>query len=117
MRGPAVGLIMLALTASCSAEWRTIMPEHVARYGQRDQMEVWQHGESMRWHAVVVDSTNVSGIPFYQPPDCDSCRITVARSSVDSIRVGHPMNGFWESILLIGTSLGIYTLLKQALAS
>lgn len=91
------------------------MPEHVARYGQSDQMEVWQHGESVRWHAVVVDSNAVSGIPFYQSPDCDSCRITVPRSSVDSIRVGQPMNAFWETVILIGTSLGIYTLLSEAL--
>ena len=69
--------------------------------GARQQVQVWQQGTALRWHAVIVAPDSVSGIPFLQPIDCDSCRVTVAREAVDSIRLGNPVAGFWQSVGLV----------------
>jgi hypothetical protein len=55
----------------------------------------------MRWHAVRISADSVSGVPFLQPTSCDSCRTALPRASVDSIRLGNPVAGFWKTIGLI----------------
>jgi len=32
-------------------------------------------------------SDSVFGVPFWKPTNCDSCRIGIARSDIDSVRV------------------------------
>ena len=54
-----------------------------------------------RWHAVVLTADTVSGIPYREPIDCDTCRIAVPRSTVDSIRLGSPVAGFWKTFGLV----------------
>jgi hypothetical protein len=63
---------------------------------------VWASGQALRLHGVVVKADSVSGIPFFKPLDCDSCRVGLRRTEVDSLRVGDPMNGFWGT-----TALGV----------
>jgi hypothetical protein len=43
----------------------------------------------------------VTGIPYVHPTGCDSCRIALARTEVDSIRLGDPIAGFWKSAALV----------------
>jgi hypothetical protein len=59
-----------------------------------------QGNTRQQWHAVRVTESTVSGISFVKPINCDSCRVTVARSTVDSIRWGNPVAGFWRTILV-----------------
>jgi len=40
-------------------------------------------------HAVRLTSDTLFGIPFQQPPSCDSCAIALARAGIDSLRVGN----------------------------
>jgi hypothetical protein len=58
----------------------------------------------MRWHGVVIRSDSISGIPFLQRLECDSCRRAVPLADVDSVRVGNPAAGFWRSV---GLTLGL----------
>jgi len=58
-------------------------------------------GSAVRWQAVRVSGDSVSGIPFLRPITCDSCRTALPRATVDSIRLGSPVAGFWKTVGLI----------------
>ena len=77
----------------------------------KQQAEVWHQGRAERWHAVVLTADSVSGIPYLLPPSCDSCRVALTRTAVDSVRLGHPERGFWRSV---GLGLGATALLAVA---
>jgi hypothetical protein len=49
--------------------------------------------------------------PFHQPPDCDTCRVVVARSAVDSMRLGDQERGAWRSMGLGYVALGAAALI------
>lgn len=83
---------------ACGAGWHRT--DIVTPESPRQQVEVWQGQASQQWHAVRVTDSTVSGIPFVKPITCDSCRVTIVRSTVDSIRLGNPVAGFWHSILV-----------------
>lgn len=53
-----------------------------------------------RWHAVRIGNDSISGVLFTQPIDCDSCRVSIPRTTVDSIRLGDPVSGFWNTFAL-----------------
>lgn len=94
------GLIVLLL-AGCGAGWHRTEPLPDATIPPRDQFLV-HHGDSTeRWHALQVTGDSVAGIPWLQPIDCDSCRVTLSRTSVDSIRAGHPVAGLWKGYALV----------------
>ncbi len=46
-----------------------------------------------RWHAAMVNSDSVSGIPYKMPLDCDSCRRSIPLTQVDSLRRGRQSIG------------------------
>ena len=96
-------LALALLQAGCGAGWRTT-PLATGPLPQRQQAEVWTGGRVLRWHALVVASDSISGVPFTRPPECDSCRVAVPREAVDSVRLGNPSAGFWKSV---GLGMGI----------
>ena len=61
--------------------------------------------------AVIVGPDSVSGVPFHLPPECDSCRVTVARSAVDSMRLGNQERGVLGSLALGYVALGAAALI------
>ena len=50
------------------------------------RVEVWVGGERYQLHAVTVDADSVHGVRWWHHPDCDSCRVSLGRASVDSVR-------------------------------
>ena len=95
----SLAAVATVLLQACGAGWHrttVLTPE-----SPRQQVEVWQGNASLQWHAVRVTDSTVSGIPYLKPIECDSCRHTVPRSSVDSIRLGNPTLGFWKSVAVI----------------
>lgn len=52
----------------------------------RDRVEVWTGGSSHLLHAVRFTADAVSGVPYLRAPDCDSCRVSLSLSAVDSMR-------------------------------
>jgi hypothetical protein len=68
----------------------------------RQQVQVWTSGRVLRLHGVSIGADSVTGVPFFLPPECDSCRAGVRRAEVDSLRLGDPMRGFWGT-----TALGV----------
>ena len=109
-RSRAVLLIALAWPqAACGAGWRQpTEPIPVALSNPRQQVQVWRAGRSLQLHGVTVSEDSVSGIPYLAPLDCNSCRIALPRSEVDSLRVGNPTSGFWRSGgLAVGLLFGL----------
>ena len=100
-------LLASSILQACGAGWhqpKQPMPDPLPR---RQQVQVWQEGHPLQWHAVVLTPDSVSGIPYHKPVDCDSCRTSISREIVDSLRLGNPTAGFWKTVGLV---IGIPTL-------
>ena len=111
LRSALVFASLLPLWA-CGAGWHRIEPVVPSTLPQRQQVQVWQGRQRLRLHAIRVDHDSVSGVPFQKPADCDSCRISLPSSTVDSLRAGNPTAGFLKSVALtLGTwlTLGLLT--------
>lgn len=94
-------LIASLLTQACGAGWRRQPLETLKPLPARQQVQMWSEGEMQRWHAVSFTPDHFFGIPFQQPVDCDSCRLSIPRAEVDSIRLGNPTRGFWRGFALV----------------
>ena len=89
-------LAVVGIIAGCGAGWHRT--DVVASLPPRQQIQVWTGGKAVQWHDVRITEDAVSGIPFFRPLGCDSCRQVIARGAVDSVRVGNPTAGFWKSV-------------------
>lgn len=59
------------LLAGCGAGWRTT-PLAPGPLPPRQQAQVWTQGHALRWHALVIATDSISGMPFTRAPACDS---------------------------------------------
>lgn len=94
-------LAPLLLLQACGAGWHQPSAPSTAPLEPRQQVQVWQQTTMTRWHGVLLTPDSISGIPFRDALDCDSCRVAVPRSTVDSIRLGNPEAGFLKSTGLV----------------
>ncbi len=103
----AAGLaVLLLVQTACGAGWRQPPAMPTGSLAPRQQVQVWTHGHARQLHAVRVGTDSLSGVPFTRPIDCDSCRLRIARTAIDSVRFGNPTAGFWRSVgLVVGGSL------------
>src|SRR5262245_18344457 len=74
---------------------------------------IWRGADVEKWHAVVITPDSVSGIPDSVPVmlygtslNCDSCRRSIPRAQVDSMKVGY----------LTGPPKGVKTALRVTAA-
>jgi hypothetical protein len=67
----------------------------VAVRGDRrlDRARIWTRDTVMQWRAVLITRDSISGIPDNISQQCDSCRLTLPTSAVDSLRVGYSSRG------------------------
>jgi hypothetical protein len=87
-------LSALVLSATgCGAGWRSVSCLEPGPLRPRQQVQLWQEDKAHQVHGVVVDPDSISGIPFARPLECDSCRITLPRAELDSVRLGSPVAG------------------------
>ena len=49
---------------------------------------MWQHSQPLVLHAVQLTADSLFGVPFHVSVPCDSCRIALPRSAIDSLRLG-----------------------------
>jgi hypothetical protein len=96
-----VRLGLLAAVIGCGAGWHQPPAPVPDTLAPRQQVQVWHGGKAERWHAVVVAADSVTGISYLRPVTCDSCRVGMPRSAVDSIRLGNPVAGFWKTFGLV----------------
>lgn len=89
MSGRVVALAVLIVGASgCGVSWRRVPLESLDQVTKRQVVDVWRQNRRVQLHGVRMTADTVFGVPFFQSPDCDSCRIAFERRDVDSVRLG-----------------------------
>lgn len=101
IRTAAATAALAVVVQACGAGWRRPPALVPGALEVRQQVQVWHRGATERWHGVVIGPDSVSGIPFRSPSDCDTCRLALPRAAVDSIRLGDPVAGFWNTAALV----------------
>ena len=77
---------------------------------------IWSGGRVEKWHAVVFPPDSVSGIPYRMALQCDSCRRSMPRARVDSMKVG-PYQGRGPNLLEVAGVVGAALLLEIVICS
>ncbi len=76
--------------AACTS-WRTQPLKLLQRpLRPRDRVQIWSRGEAYDVHGVVVRGDSVWAVRFFQPVDCQRCRLVFAVRDVDSLRMQQP---------------------------
>jgi hypothetical protein len=91
----------------CGAGWHRVEPRP-APVAPRQQAQVWHDDRFEQWHALLVSSDSVSGVPYFRAVGCDSCRVALPRDAVDSLRYGNPTAGFWKTVGLVFGSTALF---------
>ncbi len=91
-------LASLTVVNACGAGWHREDPSPTSTLPPRQQVQIWQGQKNRVLHSVVVSSDSISGVPYQNPADCDSCRVHLARNAVDSMRLGNMGKGALKSI-------------------
>ena len=103
----AVAVVLSATAGSCGAGWRQTNL-NTGQLAPRQQVQIWHDGSVSQWHHVRITLDSVMGIPYHLPAECDSCQLSLPRSSVDSARLGNPVAGFWKSFgLVVGSFFAV----------
>jgi hypothetical protein len=68
-------------------------------------------------HGVRVVGDSVWAVPYWKPPDCDSCTVRIARSAIDSVRT-HTTDDVRSAVAVgvVAVLLGIVLWLFSGLA-
>jgi len=85
----------------CGAGWSRRSLNSLDPVPARQQVQVWHRGRADILHAVRIDSTTVTGIPFHKSLAYDSCYVVIPRAQIDSVREGDLVDGFWRSTALV----------------
>jgi hypothetical protein len=91
-------LASVTLVNACGAGWHRAEPSPASQLPPRQQVQIWQGPQKRVLHAVVVTADSISGVPYQISPDCDSCRVYLARNTVDSMRLGNMEKGALKSV-------------------
>jgi hypothetical protein len=72
-----------------------------------DVIWIWGGGKFEKWHAVVITPDSVSGVPYKMAIQCDSCRRSMPRAQVDSMKIGRPTRApkAWEIAGILAAGL------------
>jgi hypothetical protein len=81
--------ITLCATTGCFAGWHHVTPPPDTTLTPRQQVQLWQGRTSRVFHAVRIKTDSLYGIPFQQPPTCDSCTVAFPLAEIDSLRLGN----------------------------
>lgn len=114
-----IPVVLLLLAAGCASpsgvHWMKEDIHPVAVRGDRrlDRVRLWTHNGVLQWHAVLVTRDSISGIPDTVSQQCDSCRLTLPTSAVDSLRVGYREDGGTDNPFV--SDLGLIALILLAL--
>ena len=103
------GLLVCALLATVGCYWGR-RPLDDPTPDPRYPVWIWSGGSAQKWHAVRVTWDSVSGIPYHMSVHCDSCRQTISRDHVDSIRVAYqtPVQKAIEGTVAFAAFLAAY---------
>lgn len=82
-----VEILAVSLVCGC-AGWHRVELFSDTTLAPRQQVQVWEGSESRVLHGVQLARDSLIGVPYHRPTSCDSCRVAIPRSNVDSLRLG-----------------------------
>ena len=97
-------LLLLAL-AACSANWQPVTLVQPSPLDSHTVLEFQAKNQLVRLHGVEFKRDSVSGIPWLEHLNCDTCRVRYAFSDISQARTGNPGGGAWSigaPLILIG---------------
>ena len=112
MSSKPISALFAALVASACGGWQRIPEVAPDTLPQRRQVQVWSGGRVRVLHAVRLGADSIRGVPFQLPPSCDSCRVSIPRASVDSLRWGDQEG---PALWLIGAGIAVFLFLVSQL--
>jgi hypothetical protein len=79
--------VVAALLTGCTT-WQTTtdLDQFPMPTDSAATVDVWGKDGHQKLRAVRIDADSVRGLPVEGPALCDSCRVAIPRSAVDSIR-------------------------------
>ena len=77
----------LATGSGCSPGWSQIPRPAPAKLSPDQALQVWRGPNPITIRNVTVGADSVSGSPMDRYPRCDSCRVAIAQSEIDSFRI------------------------------
>jgi len=83
-----LALAFVPLVAGC-IYWGRRRVDQPTPIAPGDPVWIWTAGGVEKWHAVVITQDSVSGIPFDTSRKCATCRRSIPRVQVDSMKHGY----------------------------
>jgi len=80
-----------------------------------DPVWIWSGGKVEKWRAVVITPASVSGIPYGTSLKCDTCRRSIPRAQVDSMKLA--AKGVGRTSLEVAGALAAGLLLEIVVCS
>jgi hypothetical protein len=116
MRHAAAGLLLLAAACSSFQAGRPLgqVPLPVP---PEQRLEVWSQGKRYPLNTVTVDADSLHGVRWWDHPSCDSCRVAIARTAVDSVRIPRDDGGETGALALIVLPIAFLAYFFHAFAS
>src|SRR2546426_305611 len=111
MRCSRVAIVLLA--AGCAGYWGRRPLDQPTPVKRASPVWIWTSGGVEKWHAVVITQDSVSGIPYQMPVRCDSCRRSIPRTRVDSMKLGY--RTLAEDVTEVGGALTLAILVDGVL--
>ena len=107
--------VLLACTVTACTFWHRDDGLLADSLASRDRIQIWIGATAHDVHGVVTRGDSLTAVPYWKPPECDSCRVAFARSSVDSVRAVQ-VSG--ETVLIVVVAaIGLFILhVTQGLA-
>ena len=112
MRQRRLIVVLCAVIGGCHSWHRhpTMLTQPI---DERTRVQLWYGGAAQVVHAVRVREDSVEAVPYWLPPDCDSCAVRIPVSLIDSVRVQRDSP---SRTALLGTALLVVTLFAFYLA-
>ena len=90
MRSRLCILAFVLLAAGCGGYWGRRPIDEAQHIDRRTPVWIWSGGgEARKWRDVIFTQDSVSGIPYETPDASYRDRRSIARSQIDSMKVGY----------------------------
>jgi hypothetical protein len=107
----ALSLTWITVVTGCTT-WSRFAGVPQNPIPERERFQLWRGDAPLTLHALEASDDSLSGVAPWKPPSCDSCRVAIARTEVDSVRVRKYSPA--RTWILVGSILGIGVLLGAA---
>ena len=100
-RAAVVVLSACAALTACTAWTPKPTSSLLETHDPRERLQLWVQGRPHLLHGIRATRDSITGVPYFQPPECESCRVHFALSAVDSVRVQHVDRVMGRNVMLV----------------